>query len=150
MCQCCCSDRGMGTPLPKTGSENTRQPIEVSSETAVGLDRKLILNVHPSLLPLFGGKGMYGVNVHRAVIAAGATESGATVHRVDADYDSGAIICQKKVPVAPDDTPETLARRVASIEGPLLVEALNRIASGSVETHSGRVGAGPLHSGGCD
>lgn len=87
-----------------------------------------ILNVHPSLLPLFGGKGMFGIKVHRAVIAAGETESGATVHFVDAEYDCGKIICQKKVAVALDDTPETLARRVANVEGNLLVQALNEVA----------------------
>lgn len=83
-----------------------------------------ILNVHPTLLPKFGGKGMYGSAAHQAVIAAGETESGATVHLVDAEYDSGDIICQRTVPVLINDTAETLAARVARIEGDLLVEAL--------------------------
>ncbi|WP_298967005.1 formyltransferase family protein [uncultured Roseibium sp.] len=67
--------------------------------------RGSILNVHPSLLPKFGGKGMYGANVHRAVLCAGETESGATVHLVEAEYDSGKTICQKRISVAPDQTP---------------------------------------------
>ncbi|MCR9062115.1 MAG: phosphoribosylglycinamide formyltransferase [Rhodobacteraceae bacterium] len=91
-----------------------------------------ILNVHPSLLPKFGGKGMYGAKVHRAVLDAGETESGATVHLVEAEYDSSKTICQKEVSVAPGETPETLARSVESIEGDLLIEALNKIAKNSM------------------
>lgn len=90
-----------------------------------------ILNVHPTLLPKFGGKGMHGSAAHRAVLAAEETESGATVHLVDPEYDSGDIICQNTVPVLPNDTPESLAARVAKIEGALLVEALTIIADGA-------------------
>jgi phosphoribosylglycinamide formyltransferase-1 len=71
---------------------------------------------------------MHGMEVHRSVLAAGETESGATVHLVEADYDSGDIICQRKVPVSPNDTPETLAKRVEGIEGSLLVEAISNTA----------------------
>jgi len=75
-----------------------------------------VLNIHPSLLPKFGGKGMYGHHVHDAVIAARETESGCTVHFVNDKYDDGAIILQLKCPVEPDDTPETLAARVLKLE----------------------------------
>jgi phosphoribosylglycinamide formyltransferase-1 len=75
-----------------------------------------ILNIHPALLPNFGGEGMYGQNVHRAVVASGCSESGATVHLVDADYDSGPVIAQETVPVLPGDTPESLAERVVAAE----------------------------------
>lgn len=90
-----------------------------------------ILNVHPTLLPKFGGKGMHGRAAHQAVIASGEIESGATVHLVDAEYDCGEIICQETVPVLANDTPETLAARVAKIEGELLVEALKMISNRS-------------------
>jgi phosphoribosylglycinamide formyltransferase-1 len=75
-----------------------------------------ILNIHPALLPRFGGKGMYGINVHKAVLAAGEKESGATVHYVNEVYDEGQILAQQKVPVYSDDTPETLAARVLRAE----------------------------------
>jgi phosphoribosylglycinamide formyltransferase-1 len=88
-----------------------------------------ILNVHPALLPKYGGKGMYGRFVHEAVIAAGDTLSGASVHVVDEVYDHGPVISQKTVPVYPGDTAETLAARVVAIEGPLFVETLRAIAA---------------------
>jgi phosphoribosylglycinamide formyltransferase-1 len=75
-----------------------------------------IVNIHPSLLPKYGGKGMYGDKVHEAVIAAGEKESGITIHRINEKYDDGAIICQKTCPVLPDDTPDTLASRVHALE----------------------------------
>lgn len=74
--------------------------------------RRNILNVHPALLPSFGGKGLYGRRVHEAVLASGARFSGATVHFVDEDYDSGPILAQAVVTVSPTDTPEELAKRV--------------------------------------
>jgi formyltetrahydrofolate-dependent phosphoribosylglycinamide formyltransferase len=86
-----------------------------------------MINIHPALLPAFGGHGMYGMRVHRAVIAAGVRVSGATVHLVDERYDEGAILAQWPVPVLPGDTPETLAARVLSVEHrilPLTVAAL--------------------------
>jgi phosphoribosylglycinamide formyltransferase-1 len=91
--------------------------------------RDRVLNVHPALLPKYGGKGMYGRFVHEAVIAAGETLSGASVHVVDEVYDHGPVISQKTVPVNADDTPETLAARVVAIEGPLFVESLRAIAA---------------------
>ncbi|WP_420128442.1 phosphoribosylglycinamide formyltransferase [Longimicrobium sp.] len=88
-----------------------------------------MINVHPALLPAFGGHGMYGMRVHRAVIESGVRVSGATVHFVDEAYDEGAIIAQWPVPVLPGDTPEALAARVLAVEHrilPLAVEALVR------------------------
>jgi phosphoribosylglycinamide formyltransferase 1 len=83
-----------------------------------------ILNIHPALLPLFGGEGMFGMNVHRAVVAAGATESGCTIHLVDNLYDHGRILAQAKVPVSKGDTPEEVQKRVYEQEMRLYPEAL--------------------------
>jgi phosphoribosylglycinamide formyltransferase-1 len=83
-----------------------------------------ILNIHPGLLPGFGGAGMYGMHVHRAVVAAGAAESGATVHLVDGEYDHGTILDQLRVPVLPGDAPEDLQRRVYAAEMELYPRAL--------------------------
>jgi len=79
-----------------------------------------MINIHPALLPAFGGSGMYGMRVHRAVIAAGATLSGATVHLVSAEYDRGPIVAQWPVPVAPKDTEDELQKRVLEVEHQLL------------------------------
>jgi phosphoribosylglycinamide formyltransferase-1 len=75
-----------------------------------------ILNIHPALLPKYGGKGMYGHYVHEAVIASGDQESGITIHRVNEHYDEGEIIFQAQCPVLPDDTPDSLAERIHSLE----------------------------------
>lgn len=75
-----------------------------------------IVNIHPALLPKYGGKGMYGDNVHKAVIAAGDKESGITIHLVNEIYDSGDILAQYKVAVEPDDTPDTLAAKIHVLE----------------------------------
>jgi phosphoribosylglycinamide formyltransferase-1 len=82
--------------------------------------RGRIVNIHPALLPAFGGPGMYGARVHRAVLDSGASESGATVHLVDEVYDRGTILAQERVPVLPGDTPERLAERVLEAEHRLL------------------------------
>jgi phosphoribosylglycinamide formyltransferase-1 len=87
-----------------------------------------VLNIHPSLLPKFGGKNMYGIHVHRAVLEAGETETGCTVHYVDEVYDRGPIILQRKVPVEPGDTPETLQARVQEVERTAFPEAVNLYA----------------------
>jgi phosphoribosylglycinamide formyltransferase 1 len=79
-----------------------------------------MINIHPALLPAFGGQGMYGARVHRAVLASGATLSGATVHLVNAEYDRGPILAQWPVPVRPGDTAESLAERVLEVEHRLL------------------------------
>ncbi|KXK55176.1 MAG: phosphoribosylglycinamide formyltransferase [Chlorobi bacterium] len=97
-----------------------------------------ILNVHPALLPDFGGQGMYGMNVHQAVIAARRTESGATVHLVDQEYDTGAIIAQERVPVLPDDTPETLAARVLQAEHHLLPQVVMEMVERELENGNRR------------
>jgi phosphoribosylglycinamide formyltransferase-1 len=83
-----------------------------------------IINLHPALLPKYGGKGMYGERVHRAVLAAGETESGCTVHLVDEGTDTGPILLQRKVPVLRRDTPETLAERIHGEEHIAIVEAV--------------------------
>lgn len=90
--------------------------------------RNRIINIHPALLPKFGGQGMYGIHVHEAVIAAGESVSGATVHMVDEEYDGGAIVLQKRVSVADNDTPETLAARVLAIEHEIYPEAIRMLA----------------------
>jgi phosphoribosylglycinamide formyltransferase-1 len=85
-----------------------------------------MINLHPSLLPKFGGKGMYGEKVHRAVLDARETESGCTIHLVDAGTDTGPILLQRKVPVLPHDTPETLAERIHPEEHIAIVEAVKK------------------------
>ena len=92
-----------------------------------------ILNIHPALLPKFGGKGMYGRCVHEAVLAAGERESGVSIHLVDKNYDTGPVIAQARVPVKPDDTVDSLAERVLAREHTFFVETLARIASGELE-----------------
>ena len=87
-----------------------------------------ILNIHPALLPDFGGEGMYGARVHEAVIASGAKESGVTVHIVNDDYDRGPIVAQWRVPVEPDDTAETLASRVLSVEHVVYPRVIEMVA----------------------
>jgi phosphoribosylglycinamide formyltransferase-1 len=83
-----------------------------------------ILNIHPGLLPNYGGPGMYGMHVHRAVLTAGETESGATVHLVDAEYDHGRILAQLRVPVLAGESPEDLQKRVYAAEMELFPRAL--------------------------
>jgi len=95
--------------------------------------RGRVLNIHPALLPKFGGRGMYGYHVHDAVLAAGEKESGATVHLADAEYDEGRILAQKKVPVMADDTSESLAARVLEVEHQLYADTLQRIAKGDIK-----------------
>ncbi len=92
-----------------------------------------IMNTHPALLPEFGGQGMYGMNVHRAVLAAGRKVSGATVHWVDAAYDTGTVIRQVRVPVEPGDIAESLAARVQAAERGLVIEVLAAAASGRLK-----------------
>ncbi len=98
-----------------------------------------VVNIHPALIPAFCGKGMYGHHVHEAVLAAGATTSGCTVHFVDNLYDHGPVILQRSVPVMPNDTPETLAARAFEAECEALPEAINLIAAGRVSVQNGNV-----------
>jgi formyltetrahydrofolate-dependent phosphoribosylglycinamide formyltransferase len=100
--------------------------------SVVAAYRGRIINIHPALLPSFGGAGMYGRRVHAAVIEHGARVSGATVHFVDEEYDRGPIIAQWPVPVLYDDTPEALAARVLHVEHLLLPRAVHAVARGSV------------------
>ncbi len=88
-----------------------------------------IINIHPALLPKFGGAGMYGMNVHAAVIAAGEKESGATVHYVNEQYDDGGIIAQDRVTIVSTDTAESLASKVLTIEHRLLPEVVRQFSA---------------------
>lgn len=92
-----------------------------------------IINTHPALLPKFGGEGMYGEHVHRAVLAAGETESGASIHYVIPEVDQGPVILQRRVPVLPGDDAETLATRVIEQEHILYPEAIRMIAAKMAE-----------------
>lgn len=86
-----------------------------------------IINIHPALLPKFGGKGMYGMNVHKAVIEAHETESGITIHFVNEHYDDGAIIYQAKCTIDPNDTPECLANKIHALEHEYFPQVLERV-----------------------
>ncbi|MDD2961149.1 MAG: phosphoribosylglycinamide formyltransferase [Muribaculaceae bacterium] len=90
--------------------------LAIIKEPVIKAFKHRIINIHPSLLPKYGGKGMWGINVHRAVIDAKEKESGITIHYVSEKVDDGAIICQKRCPVFPTDTPEILANRVHELE----------------------------------
>jgi phosphoribosylglycinamide formyltransferase 1 len=90
------------------------------------------INLHPALLPLHGGPGMYGMHVHRSVLEAKETETGATVHLVTRDVDGGPTIAQERLPVLPDDTPESLRARLHPVEVELLAETIRRFAEGAL------------------
>ena len=105
-----------------------------------------IVNVHPALLPSFGGKGMYGIHVHEAVLEAGCKISGCTVHFVDEEFDTGPIIAQQCVPVLDGDTAHTLAARVLTAEHSLYPEAVRWIAEGRVRVEGRRVLVTPVIS----
>lgn len=94
-----------------------------------------VVNIHPALLPRHGGNGMYGLRVHQAVLDAGDTETGVTIHLVDNHYDHGRILAQAKVPVLPGDTPEVLQARVLETEHRFYPETLQRIARGEIDLH---------------
>ncbi|XP_002986515.2 phosphoribosylglycinamide formyltransferase, chloroplastic [Selaginella moellendorffii] len=94
---------------------------------------RAILNIHPALLPAFGGKGFYGIKVHEAVIASGARVSGPTIHFVDEKYDHGSILAQRTVPVLETDTPQDLAARVLEQEHALYVEAVAALCEERIE-----------------
>lgn len=98
-----------------------------------------IINIHPALLPSFGGKGMYGSNVHKAVFDSSAKVSGATVHFVDASYDTGKIISQSCVNISDVNSPEEIADRVLNIEHKLLPEVIKAFAEGKIQTVNNRV-----------
>jgi phosphoribosylglycinamide formyltransferase-1 len=111
--------------------------------------RGRMTNIHPALLPAFGGQGMYGMRVHEAVVEYGAHWSGATVHLVDEEYDHGPIVLQEPVPVDPDDTPDTLAERVLAVEHRLYPEALRLFAQDRIriDRRTVRIDDGARHGG---
>lgn len=98
-----------------------------------------IINIHPSLLPKYGGKGMYGMKVHEAVIANKEKKSGCTVHFVDVDIDTGKILLQRKVDVSNNETPESLQKKVLKEEHQLLIEAIEKVISDSVISDKGGI-----------
>jgi phosphoribosylglycinamide formyltransferase 1 len=102
--------------------------LKLVDASVVARFRGRMINIHPALLPDFGGPGMYGRRVHEAVLASGAKESGVTVHFVDDAFDRGEIIAQERVPVKPGDTPETLAARVLEAEHRLLPKVVLQLA----------------------
>jgi phosphoribosylglycinamide formyltransferase-1 len=107
--------------------------MKMLSPTIVRAYKNKILNIHPALLPSFGGTGMYGIHVHEAVIDSGVKVTGVTVHLVDEIYDHGAIIVQTCVPVLSDDTPEILQQRVLPHEHELYSKAIQLFAEGKIE-----------------
>ena len=101
--------------------------------------RNRMLNIHPALLPKFGGSGMYGMHVHQAVIDSKERVSGATVHIVDEEYDRGPIVLQKSIEIAPNETPESLAERVLKIEHEIYPQAIRLFAEGKIAVDGSHV-----------
>ena len=101
--------------------------------------RGRIVNVHPALLPRFGGRGFYGIAVHEAVLASGEGVTGATIHLVDEQIDHGPVLAQRRVAVEDGDTAESLAERVLAVEHSLYVDTLRRIASGEIDLDAAAV-----------
>lgn len=97
-----------------------------------------VLNIHPALLPKYGGKGMYGSRVHEAILESGDKVSGATIHIVDEEYDRGPIVLQREVPVLPNDTPELLAARVLEVEHRIYAEAVKLFAEDRIRVDMGK------------
>ena len=108
-------------------------------ESVVDAFKQRMLNIHPALLPSFGGKGMYGPRIHEAVLEHGCRVTGVTVHLVDPGYDTGPIVLQEPVAVRQDDTPRSLAARVLQLEHRLYPEALQLFAEGRVAVDGRRV-----------
>ena len=111
--------------------------LQLLPEVVVKAYRNRIVNIHPALLPKYGGKGMYGKNVHQAVVDSGDKESGATVHLADEIYDNGKILEQYTVPVFDDDTAETLAARVLEQEHKLFPLSIEKLIKGKYEINNG-------------
>ena len=101
--------------------------MKILTENFVNAFPNKIINIHPALLPDFGGKGMYGKNVHEAVLKSGVKESGCTVHFVTTEVDAGPIIAQRKISVIPGDTVDSLSKRILVEEHTLLVEAIEKV-----------------------
>ncbi len=110
----------------------------IPSELLEGFENRII-NIHPALLPSFGGKGMYGINVHRAVFNSSAKVSGATVHMVDKSYDTGKIIAQKCVDISDVKSPEEIAERVLEIEHSILPAVVKAFAEDRIRIENNRI-----------
>lgn len=123
------ADEAISTVLQNAGTDLVvcSGYMKVIGPRVLGAYTDRILNIHPALLPKFGGKGMYGDHVHAAVLAAGETQSGATVHFVSAGIDEGPILLQEQVAVLPGDTVETLRARVQAVEPGLYLRALQKL-----------------------
>ena len=105
----------------------------------VKIYKNKIMNIHPSLLPKYGGKGFYGMRVHQAVIDSGDTESGATVHFVDNNYDKGPIILQRKIKIENSENSVSLSRKVLKIEHTIFPNAVRLFCSGKIKIFNNRV-----------
>ena len=101
--------------------------MKILTESFINAFKNKIINIHPALLPDFGGKGMYGKNVHEAVLKSGVKESGCTVHFVTTEVDAGPVIAQRRVPVIPGDTTNSLSKRILKEEHKLLIEAIEKV-----------------------
>ena len=112
--------------------------MKMISPTVIREYRNKIINIHPALLPSFGGKGMYGIHVHEAVIESGVRVTGVTVHTVDEVYDHGPILFQKCVPVSSDDTPEGLQQKVLPHEHEAYSRVVQLFAEGRIEIRDNR------------
>ena len=114
--------------------------LSLIGEKTVKAFNNRIINIHPALIPSFCGKGMYGIRPHEAVLARGVKVSGATVHIVNENYDEGPILLQKAVDVLPDDTPETLQKRIMKeCEQVILPKAIQLFADGKIKVVNNRV-----------
>ncbi len=113
--------------------------LKIIPQAVVQKYRQAMINIHPALLPSFGGKGLYGRRVHEAVLSYGCKVSGATVHMVDVDYDTGKPLVQRCVPVLEEDTPDSLAARVLTVEHQILSEAIQLFADHRVQFQGDRV-----------
>lgn len=130
-----------GTLLKELDAENTELVVlagymRVLEPAVIKKYRRRIINIHPSLIPKYCGKGFYGKRVHQAVLEGGESVSGATVHFVDEGVDTGEIILQRQVPVKPEDTAETLAARVLKTEHVLLAEGIRKVMA-DLQTNKG-------------
>lgn len=112
--------------------------MKMISPTVIREYKNKIINIHPALLPSFGGKGMYGIHVHEAVIESGVRVTGVTVHTVDEVYDHGPILYQKCVPVSSNDTPESLQQRVLPYEHEAYSKVIQLFAEGKIEIRDNR------------
>ena len=113
--------------------------MRILTKAFIDTFKGVIMNIHPALLPKYGGAGMYGRHVHEAVIAAGESESGCTVHFVDYGTDTGPVILQKSVPVEEGDTPESLAKKVLALEHEAYPEAVKLWAEERIKTEGSKV-----------